>query len=495
MAYNDLIKDNYESRYNEVQASLSKFDNLFPSNDSTKYLDCGNTLLLQLVFQLKVGFLEEFTTIFSFAYAKHTFEKMVLALEKDNYLISQNTKQFGKAFILGDKALHFLSNGTIKKDSFPSEKKLLSYKIINGIFARNTLCTILNLLDNKFHELPKEFRTKYTKSQFLTHYVYPSQKASSTYTTKDLLGFLPNALKNMQDDEALLARYRHFVKCLKSTFALDTMESLQVKYAFYKDFANQVLVPRESSIKLIRTIFSFPTNALRSNPFVFWSELYKSSNEAKSIKIDFQRFYNDELLRNYTITKRNLGNTKSNDEKELHEILKKIEDLNNAIANSEGQKEKYDKYFEGMVFKNYNEQDIATFESKIINLDVLKKNACYITNLKKEKGQKPLLTFAIIDDSIDELATSLLFKRLEYLYSYYRKHLICFDYEIKLYTYRMEDVHILKEKLRLIKQQFKDIGEFGLFLPKLEELVIIASEVHPSERYQIMQNFQNKQKF
>ena len=101
MSYDEIVKQQFENKYNIVQENLLKKDTLFPSvSDRTKYLDSGRTLVLQLLFTLKVGFLEEFTTIFSFVYSKHTFEKLILSLEEEDWIISKPSKSFGKAFIL-----------------------------------------------------------------------------------------------------------------------------------------------------------------------------------------------------------------------------------------------------------------------------------------------------------------------------------------------------------------------------------------------------------
>lgn len=504
MSYDKIIKQQYENKYNFIQANLMKKDSLFPSTkDRKKSLDMGKTLILQLIFELKVGFLEEFTTIFSFAYSKHTFENLILSLEEEGWIKSMNSKSLGKYFILSDNALYFIycgegdesSRGRVTSDTFPNEKKLQAYKIHNGIVARHVLTRMLDLVDKKFHELEKEERTTYTKSQFLLNFVYPQVKSSTTFSSKDALDFLPDALENLAKDEELTLRYRKYVKEMKLALASNEMKDLQIKFCFYKDFANKVLAPRDNSLRILRIVLSFSNNLLRTNPFTFYGELYKHSNQAKGIKMDFQRFYNEELLRNYTIVKRNLGNTKSGEEGELNQTLGNIEDLAKAIQKCEEHKNQFTKLFECMSFKNYNEQDIPTFEEKEINLDVLKKNACYIIDINTVQGQKPLLTFAIIDDALDELATPLLFKRLEYIYLYYRNHLLAFDFEMELYTYRKSNVPILREKLRFIIQQFKDIGEYGLFTPKLMELSIISSEVHPNERFQVMQAFQKEHKF
>ena len=508
MTYDEVIKQRYGDRYGLVQTNLMKKEGLFPDmGDRTKTLDMGRTLVLQLIFGLKAGFLEEVTSIFSLAYSKHTFEKLILSLEEDGWILSRNTKAFGKAFILSDNALYFLYNAgagsteggapqaKVSSDSFPNEKKLKAYKVINGIVARHALDAMLGFIGEEFSRRPREYRMEYTKSQFLTSFVFPASKGSSPYSTKDVSEFLSEALENLSKDEALLGRYRQYVKEMKLALAGESMEDLQIKHCFYRDYANATLTPRENALCLLRKVLTFPNNIFRGNPYVFWNDLYQASGEARGIKADFQRFYDDELLRNYSIVKRNLGNTKSDNEEELQKTLSSIGDLERAIQRGQERQEKYREYFECMAFKCYDEHDIPTFEPKEIHLGTLKNNACYISNIRKAEGEKPIITFAVLDDSLDEIAAPLLFKRLEYIFLYYRNNLIAFDFEIHLYTYKKSGVPVLREKLRTITQQFKDIGEYALLLPKLMDLSIIPTEIHPGERFQIMQAFQKERRF
>ena len=508
MSYDEIVKQQFENKYNIVQENLLKKDTLFPSvSDRTKYLDSGRTLILQLLFTLKVGFLEEFTTIFSFVYSKHTFEKLILSLEEEDWIISKPSKAFGKAFILSENALHFIytkSNGTngenaakgkFPLDSFPSDKKLKAHKLLNGMVARQSQKVLLDLINTHFHEFPKDKRKEYTQGQFLINYVYPSNKTTLTFTKKDVALFLEGAMKELNENEELYARYLAFVKEMKKSLVSDTMDDYQIVYNFYRDFINLVLKDKECAIALLRSSLSFTNNFIRTNPFLFWHEIYKCSNEAKSLKVDFLRFYNEELLRNYTIIKRNLQNTKSNDEEQLAQNLLKIKELEEAIKRCEEAKDKHQRYFEAMTFKAYNEQDLQTFEEREINLDTLKKNNCFISHIQKMENEKPIITFAILDDAIDELQTSILFKRLEYIFLYCRKHLVTFDYNIVLYTYKKSDVPLLKEKLRLVTQQFSDFVNYSLLKDKLYELRIIPLELHPCERYQVMQALQKQKGF
>lgn len=507
MSYDETIKQQIETKYNIVQENLLKRDNLFPSmSDRTKYLDSGKTLVLQLIFSLKVGFLEEFTTIFSFAYSKHTFEKLIISLEEEAWIISKQSKAFGKAFILSDNALHFIytksnasrmdaSKSRFPNDSFPSDKKLKAHKLLNGIVARHSQKLLLDLINTKFHELPKDKRKEYTQSQFLINFIYPSNKTTLTFTKKDVALFLEGATKELNENKDLYARYIAFVKVLKKNLVGDTMDDYQIIYNFYKDYINVLLKDKECAIALLRSTLSFTNNFVRTNPFLFWNELYNCSNQSKSLKVDFNRFYNEELLRTFTIVKRNLQNTKSNDEEQLTTNLNNIKDLEEAIQRCEKSSDKYQRYFETMSFKAYNEQDIQTFEEKEINLDTLKKNNCYVSLIQKVKNEKPIITFAILDDAIDELQTSLLFKRLEYIFLYYRNHLVTFDFNLLLYTYKKSDVPILKEKLRIVKQQFGDFVNYALLKDKLNELSIVPLEIHPSERYQVMQALQKQNGF
>ncbi len=225
MSYDEIVKQQFENKYNIVQENLLKKDTLFPSvSDRTKYLDSGRTLVLQLLFTLKVGFLEEFTTIFSFVYSKHTFEKLILSLEEEDWIISKPSKAFGKAFILSENALHFIytkskgtngenaAKGKFPLDSFPSDKKLKAHKLLNGMVARQSQKVLLDLINTHFHEFPKDKRKEYTQGQFLINYVYPSNKTTLTFTKKDVAIFLEGATKELNENEELYARYLAFVK-------------------------------------------------------------------------------------------------------------------------------------------------------------------------------------------------------------------------------------------------------------------------------------------
>ena len=108
MDYSELITKSYEEKYNTVGDNLKKEQHLFPNKKYlTKSLDASSTLILQTLFQVRVGFLEEFTVMFSLLFYKQKFEKVILELEKLDMLQSKQTP-LGKAFILTPTALHYI---------------------------------------------------------------------------------------------------------------------------------------------------------------------------------------------------------------------------------------------------------------------------------------------------------------------------------------------------------------------------------------------------
>lgn len=507
MNYSEQIKQNYQDKYNIVGTNLRKTQNLFPHKEIlTKPLDSASTLILQTLFKLRVGFLEEFTVMFSLLFYKQKFEKVILELERLDMISSKQTP-YGKAFILTSTSLHFLYTkdaGTSKEvtmsfsaDSFPSDKKLMTYKVLNGIVANRVFEDGIFLMTKRYNREEKSFRTQYTKRQYLTNFVYKENSSKPTFSKKELDNFIAFNMDTYFENPDNLAKFHNFVKCYKQSITGNGSGALQLKNAYLRDYISGITTDKEQVTTLLREIICrATTNMLRDNPFVFWQKLYAISGHSSRIMLDFNRFYNEELLRNLSITKRSLlASNKNSEPDQMEVLLDKIENLDAGIVECSRKKDSFDSQFEVVSFKGFSEADIAQFEAAVVTMDTLKRNSVYISNVISVESEKPLVSFAIPLDNPDTVTASALFRKLEYIYLYHINNLVAFDYDITIYTYYSKDRDALVEKLRNVTQLFKDIGSYSLLIPKLLEASVESTEIHPSERFQVFQSFAKSNHF
>lgn len=499
MDYADKLIDRYRDKYNTVGGNLKR-EALFPDkNNLTKPLDEARTLILQTLFRVKVGFLEEFTCIFSLLFYKQKFEKVILELEEIGLIESKQTS-FGKAFLLTKDALYYIykneaNNGEeakVSPDVFPSEKKLAHYKLLNGILSFTIFQKVLMFIESEYRAKEKPFRTDYTKKQYLTNFVYKDSSDVKTFSKKSLDEFLNAAMPSYFLDEKHLVSYREFVKAFKENTKDCSVKSLQLKNAFYRDFALSLFADKGVSIHFLRIPLETElSNLFRENPFEFWKKLYEESGKSQRIRLDFNRFYYEEIEKILSITKRAvLGKNTGEGGTAAGEILSDISSIDKKLASIKGMNEAYVSQFEVMGFQGFSSTDIPQFAPEVVTLDCLKRNGVYVESLTKVTGEKPILSFAVMIEDPENIPQSSFFKKLESLYLYSLNNLIVFDIQINIYTYCSKDYDILLEKFKRIIQLFKDAGtSYACFIDILLSADIITTEIHPTERFKVFRDF------
>ena len=498
MTFTETILQTYKDKYIRVEGSLKLVDNLFPdTSNPTKKLDNGYTFILQMIFGLRIGFLEEFNVLFSYAYSKSKMEKANMELEKMGYITCQYDRQMGKIFTLTKQALYYIYTTkeereqgamppfTFSQDAFPKSNRLMYYKCLNGFYARYFFNILTSLVQSRYNKEDANFRREYTKEQFINQYLFPEvrDKGWSKALAKEFYNQSVDKLNDVESPE--YKQFHAFIKAYKEAASQQTIQALLLKGAFLKDYTNQIMDGKDNAIRLMRQIMdSSPNNVLRENPYHFWNRLY-SYTKSKNLQYDSMRFYNDEALRYFKLQHHSLLNSKVERPKEEQNlILKHITELETQVRKCELNTTQYNDFFECSVFKGYNENDIATFDTLPVTMDTLKNQSIFITNVTSRPEEKPLITFSIILNSNDDLPTSTLFGKLEKIYLYSLKNLASFDYQINIYTYRQTEIDVLKEKLKVVNAQFKELGCYGLLLPKLQEMQLISTEVHPRERHE-----------
>ena len=331
----------------------------------------------------------------------------------------------------------------------------------------------------------------------MTNYVYKAKSDTPTFSKKELDSFIDDNIATYFDDSSNLASYKKFVKCYKETVSQNGPLSLQLKNAYLRDYTASITQNKDAVVALLRKIITRSVNNfLRGNPFEFWRNLYTLSNNSPRVRLDFNRFYNEELLRNLSITKRSLlASNKNSEPDQMRVLLDKIENLDAGIVECSRKKDSFDSQFEVVSFKGFSEADIAQFEAAVVTMDTLKRNGVYISNVISVESEKALVSFAIALDNPDTVTASALFRKLEYIYLYHINNLVAFDYDITIYTYYSKDRDVLVEKLRNVTQLFKDIGSYSLLIPKLLEASVESTEIHPSERFQVFQSFAKSNHF
>lgn len=295
---------------------------------------------------------------------------------------------------------------------------------------------------------------------------------------------LASYMPRLEDEQETLA-YKRFVSLVKANLSDDF-----VKFNFLKDYYNNHNEGRDNALlKTYQTFKGIYNNIYRSNYHKYRRQLYTMANKSSKLNLEYQLFYCNEYLKVLNISKRSL--LKSSKEKtadELAEILDKIKDLDTYINELEKKKESLEPEFETMLFSRYGAKDEAVFEEEIITLETLRNNNVYITNAVKQENGKFKLTFSIFQSSNEEMSFGSLFSRIEQIFKFYQLALISVDYEIKVYCYTPAESELIKTKLKTVKESFEELTEYSMLLLVFDEIEIIPTERHYSERYQVFRN-------
>lgn len=505
MRYTDELLNNYKQKYLNVEKAL-KNKGIFPNRfEPIKTLSLGEELILKVIFSLKVAFLEELTFLFAYCYSKQKFEKVIIHLEEQNYLKSAISKDYGKYVILTKNALFYIyTDGTqplntvhIIEDSLPVNEKLYYYKLINGYMAKSVFEDFTTIIGNKLAAQEPANRRNYQKEQFIKRYLFDSSHKG--YSNKQANEFCATQMKTFDTDPLLQEQYQGFLKAFKDNPNKRYVNHSLLQFSYLKDFFNGISNAREMAVLFTQKLFfSHITNLTRSNPFVFRNTLFEKSEKKEVLKQEMELFYIGELQRIYTLSKRNLGNTKKEGKtkEQLKEITDKMELLEKELLILKNKTVILSPAFECMVFDGYTgeEQTIPKYKAEVVTLETLKNLKCFITDIITVNGEKPIIRFSIFQSEKDELSVIGLFQRIERIFQFYRTHLYMFNFELELVVLEQSEIETARKKIKFVKEDFKELGSYGLLIPKITDIKIIATRSHMEERFQVFKTLREKSK-
>ena len=495
MNYAKELIEKQKQKQQNIEINLQNIG-IFPDRkEPLRQLPIGMELILKISYDLRILFLEEATFIFSFCYSKSKFEEHIIYLEKQGYIQSAVSRDYGKYWTLTKTGLYYIykdsSNGTddisFNEDKLPSSNshsKLYITKVINGCFAKEIFHKLTALLWNQYQSEDKDFKRTYTKEQYIKREVFPSQMKKNSYTKKEEAEFVQTFMPRLEDKEEQ-QNYKKFISIVKSNLDDDF-----VKFNFLKDYYNTHNEGREKALLNTYQIFKGVFNNIyRSNYHSWRRQLYSMTNKSSMINYEYQLFYMNEYLKLLCITKKALQ--KSSKEKtadELEQILNKIKDLETYITELQKKKELLQPKFETMLFTRFGTKDEAVFEEGVVTLESLRNNNVYITNAIQQPNGKYKITFSIFQSSNEEISLTYLFSRLEKIFRIFQLALISVDYEIKIYCFTQKENELIQTKLKTVKETFKDLSEYSMLLLAFDEIETIATERHFKERYELFRS-------
>ena len=144
-----------------------------------------------------------------------------------------------------------------------------------------------------------------------------------------------------------------------------------------------------------------------------------------------------------------------------------------------------------MLFDHFGDTDIPVFKENVLTLESLKNVQVYIIDADTQPSGRTKLTFGIFQSSLEEFSPSMLFSRLEKIFAFALRNLLMFDYEIKIYTYDNKHKEAVIDRLRIVKDTFRDLTQYSLVLLKFDEIEVVSTEMHMKERYEVFRSFRN----
>ena len=466
---------------------------LFPSQ-STPFqpLDETAELILKLTYSLRVGFLEEFTFLFAYVISKASLEQLILDLEVKGYIESQNSKDFGKYFILSKQSLLCLTadrnNGkpvSVPADRFPSSEKLCTYKLLNGYMASRVFGKITNKIVKEFKKQPIDARRTYNRTTYIKQYIYGRHKKGA-YSKTDAEQFAKNYLPKLESDQSELERYKAFQKALKKS------QDPQVWFAFLKDFFNSLGYSKSTVLGWIYEIFTLNiTNFQREQHYTYRDKLLQIC-PSKSLQMEKRLFLASNIYKSLSITKRSLLNSKTENKtaSELATLNKTIETLDSEIATLGEQKDTAGDDFLLMVFDTFEKNDVPVFKEKLITFESLRQSGVFLLSAEQREKQKPLLTFGLMQSSTEELTAEFLFSRIEALLLLAYHHLPSFEVKLRIFIYDSSQMEATKNRLATVRDEFENISShYATFLDTIDSITITATKKHYKERYEVFKEF------
>lgn len=498
--YSKELIQKFQQRQNTINKNLLT-QNLFPNRaNPIQSLAPAEEFFLKATYALRVGFLQEFTFLFAYIYSKQRFEKAVIDLEQQGYIKSQQSKDYGKYWVLTATALYYLTTDqkeefktyNLKDDSFPSSKRLVYYKVLNGLFCQRVFKQRTDDLMATFRSQEKEKRIQYQKEQFIKAYLFPNTK--QTYTKEAASKFVSDVWDELEANEAMQTQYKNFIRSFKENARAENVNHTMLQFAFLKDYFNGLGLSREQSVKETSNFFKLFQTAYRGDAYTSRITLYrKLKNEA--VKSDLELFTYTELIAYLTMVKRNLSKTKPSDDDEATLLSLKLDSLEKRIASMEQTVSTRQEEFETMVFDTLK-NEIATFKPSVVTIKSLADIQCHIIGFKEStEDSRPLIIWGIFQPNEEDFSVTALFSRIERIYQYQSHHLPMADFKLIICTYTNSQGETILRKLDTVKESFEDIGHYGLLLYHFDEMEVVATQQSMKERYEIFKEFQEKSHF
>lgn len=503
MSYIESVIIKHREKMNNVPNNIKR-DFLFPDRKNpVKNLSKGETLILKMTFQLRCAFLEQFYYIFAYAYSKQNFQKMIQGLEEQGYIQSKTSKDFGKYWILTNYALFYIyfksedefSNVRITEDSFPNESRLIYLKCLNGYYSNQVFKAFTDSVFAEYRNENKDFCRNYGKEQYIKQYIFP--QAATNYSKKACDDFTADYISLFNNDKEQLENHKKFVKAIKDNADAEYVDNTLLRFAFIKDYFNEKHTDKEETLMKIEELFNaFLNNVYRDRQYTFKRDFCILCNRNSHLEEEYNLFLTNELIRLFRIQRSSLLNTKieNKSDEEQKEIIDKITEVDTKLNELNKKAELLQEDFEYMLFDRY-EGDNAVFVPEVITLEKLKAIQVHILNAFIQSNGRYKITFGIIQPKMEELSLAALISRIEKIFQYYIKsELYSVDYEIKIITYNRRQKEILTEKMKSVKEFFASLQEYALILPILDEIEIIAVELHTMERFQVFKTLRERAK-
>lgn len=498
---NELIKQ-YQNRQNLIKKNLMT-PSIFPDRSNPiKSLAPAEEFLLKATYELRTGFLSDFSFLFAYIYSKQKFESAVLSLEKQGYIKAQTSKDYGKYWVLSSLALYYIetdqsvgfSNCNLKDCTFPSSNRLAYYKALNGYFCQRVFKQRTKELMARYQKEERDFRIRYQKEQFIKAYLFGS--SDSAYSKEAANQFVLTIWDEFEQNETLKTKYRGFVRAFKENEKKQYVDHTLLQYAFLKDYFNDLHLGREQSVKETSNLFFKPFQTVfKSDQFLSRIILYNNLTSNQEIKKELDLFLYEELFANLSMIKRNLTKAVPQTEEEALLLSDKINSLDKKLTSLEQTIEHYKEGFEVMVFDKFV-NEIASFKSCAVTIKSLANLQCHLVGFSPaEQDTRPLLTWAIFQPNAEEFSVSSLFSKIEKIYKFQFHHLQMTDYEFLIVTHSDSQKKIIETKLEAVKESFEQIGNYGLLLFHLDEIKVISTQSKRKERYAIFNEFEQKAKF
>lgn len=500
MDYSEQVIADYENRIRNIETNINTFG-IFPNRKNPlKPLDIGAETVLKTIFRFRVGFLEELTVLFSFAFSKQSFEALIIDLEEQGYIECKTSKDFGKYFIATKTALYYFytdRRSDIAKTNFPiftfpRESKLILRKCLNGLYSLKVFQKMVDELTDQYKQLDKEQRRIYTKKQFILQFLYPNENKGKAFSKASAAAYVEKTLKTFDESEHQ-EQFKEFVRYVKANFSDPFL-----RFHYLKDFLSELTIPKEEQLRTITAKLDLFINNVYSDRNYTYRKTLSGLSSSVSLHNEAQLYKINEYTRILTAVRNSLMSSQKDgkSEEELKSIIERIRQLDNRLADITKRRDTLLEDFEEMVFDKMATEEISIFTETHITFETLRDMGVFLTYCYKRSDNNKLnLVFSIIQPSSEEVAISYLFKRIEAVFKFAQKHLVMFNIEIQIATHTEQQKEMLDAKLEVVKRDFQELTEYSLLVLMLFEtgnIETVATKQHLSERYEFFRELKTK---